>query len=141
MKLFFGLSTYVYALFSELDFFCKLGSQLEWASDFSWSWVPSRNGLGIPSGPRMPNLENQLGGTPLVSVVTSSWRRLERRWLLSEYREEVGGLPLARMLRHGCKTVQTLIICLLNRRSVMPNRPKRGRLMSSLQEMELRLRG
>ncbi|BBH05405.1 Serine protease inhibitor SERPIN family protein, partial [Prunus dulcis] len=36
----------------------------------------------------------------------------EWRWLLSEYREEDGGLPLLRMSKGGSRTVLTLMICL-----------------------------
>ncbi|CAL2256654.1 unnamed protein product [Prunus armeniaca] len=62
------------------------------------------------------------------------------RWLLSEYREEVGGFPLPRMLRDGNKMVLTLMICLSDKKSVMLNPPKKGRLLSSLQDMKLLLR-
>ncbi|CAL8151992.1 unnamed protein product [Prunus armeniaca] len=56
-------------------------------------------------------------------------------WLqLSEYREEDNGLPLPRMLRNESGMVRILMICLLDRRSVLLNSPKRGRLMSSVQE-------
>ncbi|KAI5342690.1 hypothetical protein L3X38_010566 [Prunus dulcis] len=49
--------------------------------------------------------------------------------------------PLPRMLKDGSRMVQTLMISQLGRRSVLPDSPKKERLMSSLQEMELQLRG
>lgn len=45
----------------------------------------------------------------------------EWRKLLSEYREVVDSCPLPRISRDGSRMVQNLMICLLDRRSVLLN--------------------
>ncbi|KAI5313526.1 hypothetical protein L3X38_042702 [Prunus dulcis] len=50
--------------------------------------------------------------------------------------EEVNGLPLPRILRDESRMVWILMIYLLDRKSVLLNSLKRGRLMSSLRELK-----
>ncbi|BBN70537.1 Serine protease inhibitor SERPIN family protein, partial [Prunus dulcis] len=64
----------------------------------------------------------------------------EWRWLLSEYREEDGSLPLPRMSKGGSRTVLTLMICLADRKNVLLNLSQRAKLLPNLQEVKLLLR-
>ncbi|BBN68060.1 Serine protease inhibitor SERPIN family protein, partial [Prunus dulcis] len=93
--------------------------------------VPSPIAMQLELGPDMAKDRRALN-IPL--------RFHEWRWLLSEYQEEDGGLPLPRMLKGGRRTVLTLMICLADRKNVLLNLSQRERLLPNLQEVKLLLR-
>ncbi|BBN67731.1 hapless 2, partial [Prunus dulcis] len=61
------------------------------------------------------------------------------RWLLSEYREEDGGLPPAEDVERWKQNVLTLMISLADRKNVLLNFSQRERLLLNLQEVKLLL--
>ncbi|BBN67706.1 hypothetical protein Prudu_159S000600, partial [Prunus dulcis] len=92
---------------------------------------PSPIAMQLELGPDMAKVRRALN-IPL--------RFREWRWLLSEYWEEDGGLPLPRMSKGGSRTVLTLMICLADRKNVLLNLSQRERLLPNLQEVKLLLR-